>query len=206
MIRNIIWDVDGTLFDTYPPIAGALHAALQEMNCPADLIWIENLAKVTLGHCISTLSAEFQIDETELVGKFHSHYDRVTAMEQPPFLGVKAVCEHISSIGGKNLIVTHRDLSSTNELLVAHGMTNLFTGIITRDDGFPRKPDPAAFIAMVKIQNLNSEETITVGDREIDITAGQHAGLFSCYFGSQNSKADLVFQDFAKLLDYIIAV
>jgi phosphoglycolate phosphatase-like HAD superfamily hydrolase len=30
MFRNIIWDVDGTLFDTYPAIARAFKAALMD--------------------------------------------------------------------------------------------------------------------------------------------------------------------------------
>jgi len=38
MIRNILWDFDGTLFDTYPTIAGAYAAALAEwkVSSPGD--------------------------------------------------------------------------------------------------------------------------------------------------------------------------
>ena len=37
MFRNIIWDVDGTLFDTYPAIAQAIKAALHELGKDASL-------------------------------------------------------------------------------------------------------------------------------------------------------------------------
>jgi len=32
MFRNIIWDVDGTLFDTYPSMAKAFQAALSDLG------------------------------------------------------------------------------------------------------------------------------------------------------------------------------
>jgi phosphoglycolate phosphatase-like HAD superfamily hydrolase len=32
MFRNIIWDVDGTLFDTYPAIARAFQTALNDLG------------------------------------------------------------------------------------------------------------------------------------------------------------------------------
>ena len=48
MFRNIIWDVDGTLFDTYPAIAKAFRAALNDAGKDAALDWIEELAKISL--------------------------------------------------------------------------------------------------------------------------------------------------------------
>jgi phosphoglycolate phosphatase-like HAD superfamily hydrolase len=37
MFRNIIWDVDGTLFDTYPAIAKAFQVALNDLGKDASL-------------------------------------------------------------------------------------------------------------------------------------------------------------------------
>lgn len=34
MLRNIIWDVDGTLFDTYPAMAKALRSRRSAVRCP----------------------------------------------------------------------------------------------------------------------------------------------------------------------------
>jgi beta-phosphoglucomutase-like phosphatase (HAD superfamily) len=48
MIQHLIWDVDGTLFDTYPAIARALQAALTDMGVAAPLDWILSLAQVTM--------------------------------------------------------------------------------------------------------------------------------------------------------------
>ena len=204
MIRNIIWDVDGTLFDTYPAIARSFQAALSDFGFSAPVEWIRELAKISLGHCATSLADQYQINEDELAAKFNEHYDRVKPDEQPPFPGVIPICEYICSIGGKNVIVTHRGQVGTAELLEANKMSVLFAGAITRNDGYAKKPDSAAFEAALRIYGLEPDETITAGDREIDITAGQHAGLFSCYFGENQSGAELIIHHFSELFEFIL--
>jgi phosphoglycolate phosphatase-like HAD superfamily hydrolase len=205
MIRNIIWDVDGTLFDTYPAIAKAFQLALHDLGKEASVDWIEACAKISLNHCVATLAAHCHLNE-ETIGKgFAKQYDKVRPEEQPPFPGVTSLCEYICSIGGKNVIVTHRGRDTTTELLVANNMTHYFAGCIAHEDGYPKKPHPAAFEAIIKLHNLPCEETMTVGDRDIDILAGQAAGLFTCGFRLyvEGGIADLIISTFDELYDYL---
>ena len=127
--------------------------------------------------------------------------------EQPPFLGVITVCEYICTLGGMNVIVTHREHESTNELLVANGMTHYFTGCLARDDDYPKKPHPAAFEAMLKTYNLQREVTMAVGDRDIDVLAGQAVGIFTCLFGlkEDGELADLTISSFDELYHYLVS-
>ena len=157
MYRNIIWDVDGTLFDTYPSIAMSYRLALNDLGHDAPLAWLEELGKISLNHCTATLIDKFQIDEVGLSARFLWHYDQIRPEDQPPFPGVIKLCEYIVSIGGKNLIITHRGKEGTEQLLAAHNMTGFFTDCFARDAGFPRKPDPAAFLAMIDKHGLISE-------------------------------------------------
>lgn len=207
MLRNIIWDVDGTLFDTYPAIAQAFKAALNDFGKEASLDWIEGLAKKSLDYCASTLADKYQLNEEDIGQAFGEHYDHTPPEEQPPFPGVKALCEYICSIGGKNVIVTHRGHEGTAELLAANHMTPYFAGCLARDDGYPKKPNPTAFEAILKTHDLNREETLAVGDRDIDILAGQAAGLFTCLFGSETEGviADLTVSSFEELYRYIVS-
>lgn len=206
MFRNIIWDVDGTLFDTYPSIARAIQAALNDLGHDAPLPWIEELARQSIGHCHTVLAATYHLQADRLERAYGEHFARIRAEENPPFPGVAALCRHICAIGGKNVIVTHRGRDSTLDLLAAHGMARYFSGCITRDDGYPRKPHPAAFEAALEAHDLDPEETLTVGDRGIDILAGQAAGVFSCFYGVEpdSVKADLVIGGFDELHRYLL--
>jgi len=206
MFRNIIWDVDGTLFDTYPAIARAIKAALNDLGKDESLAQIMALAKQSLNHCGTVLAEKYRLDRVELDHTIEKHFDRITFGENPPFPGVVEICQYICSIGGKNVIVTHRGREGTEGLLTTHKLDEYFSGHITRDDGYPRKPAPAAFEAALAIYHLEREETLTVGDREIDILAGQAAGLFSCFFGDETDgvQADLVISHFSELHTYLV--
>jgi hypothetical protein len=107
-VRNIIWDIDGTLFDTYPAIAHAFKRALNDLGQDASLDRITDLARESLGHCATTLASECQVDQDRLETAFGEHYDRTGPDEEPPFAGTREICEHICDIGGQNVIVTQR--------------------------------------------------------------------------------------------------
>jgi len=207
MIRNIIWDLDGTLFDTYPAISKAFKAALNNFGKDAPLDWIEGLARNSVGYCATTLAEKYQLNEDELGDVFSDHYDLIRHEDQPPFPGVIAICEYICSIGGKNVIVTHRRQEGTAKLLSANHLADYFSGYITGNDNYPRKPDPAAFNAIMELHNLKREETMTIGDRDIDILAGQAAGVFTCLFSqkTESVEADLTVSRFDELYDYLVS-
>ncbi len=207
MIQHLIWDVDGTLFDTYPAIARAFQAALTDLGVTAPLDWILSLAQVTLDHCLSTLATTYALPSDELEERFDQHYRTVTPEDQPPFPGVKEVCEYIYSQGGLNLIVTHRGRVGLERLLTAHRLTTYFVDATCNDDGYPRKPDPAAFLALIEKHRLPRETTWGIGDRDIDILAAQAAGIRAAFFGTNNGAAspDFTFTDYAQLLQCIVS-
>lgn len=201
MIRNIIWDVDGTLFDTYPAIADAFQLAVKDLGHDVPIERITASAKRSLGYCFTHLANEYGLNESEIGKRFDQYYSLMRPQDQSPFPGVISICQYICAQGGKNLIISHRGNTGVSELLSIHQMNSLFSGQITRDDGFPKKPNPAAFIATLQRFRLDPTETITIGDRDIDILAGQAAGLFSCLFSEDNSKCapDFIFTKFEEL-------
>jgi len=100
MLCNIIWDVDGTLFDTYPPMAQAIKAALNDLGHNAPLAWIESLARESLGHCASVLTEKYHLAPDEFDRVFDGRYSHIAVEENPPFPGVIDVCQYICSIEG----------------------------------------------------------------------------------------------------------
>jgi HAD superfamily hydrolase (TIGR01509 family) len=204
-VRNVIWDFDGTLFDTYPAIRASFAQALAEFGASAPLDEIEALARIEVFHCAAELARRFDLDVNDLIQAFGKHYVAVPFAAQPPFPGVKRVCEKIAARGGVNAIVTHRNRESAGALLATHGMQSLFAEVITRDDSYPRKPDPAAFVAVLQHQRLDPQETLSIGDREIDIQAGRAAGTRTCLFrnGPSDVSADVPIEDFAELLAWL---
>ncbi|MFC2026037.1 HAD family hydrolase [Chloroflexota bacterium] len=205
MIRNIIWDFDGTLFDTYPAIIHGWMYALEQQGIAVSEERISDLIRVSFTHCAETLEREAGVNIEELESSFPKYYRGFPAEDQPPFEGVREVCRYILSIRGANIIVTHRPIDTAKPILKARGMVDYFRDIYSLHDGYPGKPDPAMFRLALEQHHLNPEETLAVGDRDIDLRAGESAGLRTCYYDVFNQKmnADITIQDYFQLMEIL---
>lgn len=205
MIKNILWDVDGTLFDTYPAITYAISKTLGEMGVSVALNVIDGLARQSLEGCLTTLSQRFKLDPDLLHLRFAESYRTVPPANQPPFPGVREICELIHTHGGLNIIVTHRAVASTQALLDVHQMSSLFDAIFSVEQDYPRKPDPAMLEAAIQQFDLKRAETLLIGDRDLDIQAGRAAGVRTCLFGHAqlSQPADIQIDSHSQLLDLL---
>ena len=205
MIKNILWDVDGTLFDTYPAITYALSKSLNEMGLSIALNVIDGLARQSISDCIKTFSQRFKLDPDLLRRRFSESYRKVDPANQLPFPGVCDVCRLIHARGGLNIAITHRDIQSTQTLLEKHGLADYFEDVYSVEQGYPHKPDPAMVLAALEEHALDPDQTLLVGNRNMDIRAGRTAGVKTCLFG-QASLADLPdfqIESYAQLLSHI---
>lgn len=205
MIKNLLWDVDGTLFDTYPAITYAISKTLGKMGASVALNVIDGLARRSIDHCLGTLSQRFKLDPDLLRLRFAESYRTIPPANQPPFPGVREVCELARVHDGRNIIVTHRAVASTQSLLEAHEMTSSFDAIFSVEQGYPRKPDPALLEAAIRQFQLERAETLMIGDRDLDIQAGRSAGVQTCLFGQVQlfDSADYRVDRYDQLLDLL---
>lgn len=201
MIYHLIWDVDGTLFDTYPAMTQAMVAALRDMGFEYTSDIILPLLKRTFSVCVDMLVEKHLLDAAELKERYLAHYREVPPERQPPFAGAREVCLLIQQRGGQNFIVTHRRRASLLRLLKVHQMGEYFADMLTASDDYPRKPEPAAFLTMIEKHDLTRSEVLAIGDRDIDTLAARAAGLCTCLFGAAEATvpADYVISDFYEL-------
>ena len=150
MIKNIIWDFDGTLFDTYPAINGAALEALKALGYEMPLDAINSLFMKSLNYCIHEISRRFNLDAEKYSELFWAYNARVSPEEQKPFAGAREVCEFILDRDGKNFIVTHRGKEGALVLLDYYAMRHFFSDCIFGDDGYAKKPDPQTFNLLIE--------------------------------------------------------
>jgi len=189
-----IWDFDGTLFDTYPVIVKAFQRALRELGIEEKPDTLLLFMKKSIAETIDYYQSRYQLEE--LFFKRYLEIRRSYSLdEQPPYSGAMKVCCQIVQQGGRSFIVSHRESSSLYALLDHYGMRQLFTEIITGDDGFERKPSPEAFLYLVKKNQLKKESTLAIGDRILDIQAGREAGIKTVFI-NLNDDLDCDLADF----------
>jgi phosphoglycolate phosphatase-like HAD superfamily hydrolase len=181
--KNIIWDVDGTLFDTYPAISAAILAALAEQGITIDREIVTRMAMTSLGTTLPDLAKRFKLDHERLYVRYDFFLTGTPLGSQRPFPGVKQVLQRVVHNGGMNLIATHRGKDSLIPMLKYHRLYSLFTDMLSIHNGYPRKPNPTMFNTLIERHGIKTEETITIGDRELDLQAGKAAGVRTVLYG-----------------------
>ncbi|MCM8711760.1 HAD-IA family hydrolase [Clostridium sp. SYSU_GA19001] len=184
MITDIIWDFDGTLFDTYPSMTKAFKMALRDFGVNESEENILSYMKIASTYAVKQFKEIYKI-EGDLEGRFHYYDNNINPEDVLPFPYAKEFCEEFSKNGGRNFIVTHRD-KSTYDYLKVHQMETLFTDIITKQNGFKRKPDPEGFLYVLNKYNIDKEKVLVVGDRELEIIGAKNAGIKVCLYNTNN--------------------
>jgi phosphoglycolate phosphatase-like HAD superfamily hydrolase len=182
MFKNLIWDFDGTLFDTYAAISGSLDGALKNHGIVEDMEEIVSLCKITLQTAIDHYCAKYTLNPDEIFQGYLDFYQTISMDKIPPFQGVKEVLDFCRETSRKNYIITHRPLEMLMDHLKYYHLESYFEFMITSDDGFVRKPDPESFISLREQFDLPGDLTLAIGDRDLDILAAKGAGFKTCLF------------------------
>jgi HAD superfamily hydrolase (TIGR01549 family) len=178
---HVLWDFDGTLFDTYPSYTTTLHKALEGRVPEEDLF---QSLKVSFSHAIE----QFKITERELA-IYHELEETLPLEAMPPFKGVREVLAKTK----RNVIMTHKPRREVAAILSYWDMSRYFAELVCGDDGFPRKPDPASYVYLHEKYQLD----LAVGDREIDILPAKAIGLKTCLFQNTTFGADFYLDNYA---------
>ncbi|MCJ8008754.1 HAD hydrolase-like protein [Lederbergia wuyishanensis] len=177
---RLLWDLDGTIFDTYPAILNSFCSVYEEVHGKSvdkkeALRWLKRTSKEAFEHF--GISEDFRERFKEL-----DHAEAEAG--SPPFKGI----EIILAAAEVNVIVTHRTRASTKELLVKWGLLEYFDEIVSPDDdGFPRKPEVAAYEYVHHKYQLDW----AIGDRALDLIPAKAVGLKTCAFQNDDIEADI---------------
>lgn len=183
MYQEIVWDFDGTLFDTYPVIARVLYAALAGRGIHESVGSIQTNLQVSYAHAFALYREKYGIDEV-FWAQNRAHSRHIEFEQCAPFDGVPALCRAIVAAGKRNYLYTHRGRSAI-AMLKAHGLSPYFTDCITSEDGFEKKPSPQALTHLIRHHRLEPEHVLMIGDRELDVLAAKNAGAHGCLMTGQ---------------------
>ena len=178
--KHIIWDFDGTLFDTYPAMAKAAQLALKELGYDESVERVMAEMKISMGHAMKVFGAKYDLPEG-FMARYKVIRDACELQTAAPFAGIKPLCRRIIAEGGYNYIASHRGASMV-PLLDKYGMTELFRACATDENGFARKPSPEAINYLIETCAIERSSAIMIGDRDLDLQAGENAGIDSRYF------------------------
>jgi phosphoglycolate phosphatase len=185
----VIFDYDGTLFDTRPAIVHCIAHALQECGRPLpahETIASTVNAGLPLPDTFLTLDGRLRRDRTSLnalVRCYRKLYADEAARLLRPFAGVKQALQRLHEGGVKCLIVSNKGIAAIHQSLEQNQLTLFLDMVFADQPGLPKKPDPAILVEHVlpRYAHLAAEQILMVGDTEIDILFAKRTGMSACW-------------------------
>jgi len=179
-IKTVLFDLDGTLADTAPDLAGALNHVLKKHGhqpLPYETIrpFVSHggIALTTLG--FGKEHPEFDSLYKELL----AHYEANIANETVLFAGMHELLLELEANNINWGVVTNKPAWLTEPLLDALNLSSRASAIVSGDTLEQRKPHPAPILYACEQAGSKAEECIYIGDAERDIEAGNRAGMHS---------------------------
>ncbi|MDI6860986.1 MAG: HAD family hydrolase [Caldisericia bacterium] len=170
MIKLIIFDFDGTLFDTKYDIARSVNIYLKELGfreLPEEKIFkfIGNGSDYLLKRSLEELGEkDFNKYNIE---RFLEIYNEEATKSVKPFDGIECVLKVLKD-KFKIYIVTNKDENSAKIILKKFGFEKYFNKVIGRDTYNLKKPDAKLMEIIIREENLRPHEVLVIGDSEID--------------------------------------
>ncbi|AZB42545.1 HAD family hydrolase [Bacillus sp. FJAT-42376] len=184
---NILWDFDGTLFNTYPAFTETMYKLIKPEVKKEHIF--EQL-KISFSHAAET----FGLTEEE-ISAFKQKEKALSPVLKPPFPYVEDVLKRAS----KNVIMTHKPRNEVDVILRHYGWEHYFEEIVAGDDGFPRKPHPASYSYLHEKHYID----LAIGDRELDILPAKELGIRTCLFQNDSEGADFYLMDYRQFEDRV---
>ena len=171
-----IWDLDGTLLDSYEMIVkAAVRTAADEgiKDSKEDVLKAVKQESVTA--YMEKAGARCGKTAREMFAQYQKHThaldDLITLMD-----GAKETLERLRNSGAVHFVYTHRG-NSSEPILQRLGILDCFREVVTSIYGFSPKPSGEGVRYLLEKYSLDPDETWYVGDRTQDVFCAKDAGV-----------------------------
>ncbi len=173
---HYIWDLDGTLLDSYGVITGSLETLTKEFSCAGNFSDILREIKTkSVSSLLRRISEEQEISYDLLWKRYreisHGRMDEIILID-----GASETLSRLRDRGAEHFVYTHRGASS-GPILKRLNIDHYFREVVTHENGFPLKPSGEGIRYLMNKYGLVRNKTWYVGDRRLDMECAYDAGV-----------------------------
>lgn len=176
-----IWDLDGTLLDSYEAILSGIEETFAQFSIPYDK---EQVREFILNFSVQDLLeqvAEERTLDAEILNQVRAQSLAEKNAQVVLMSGAREVLSWADRVGIQQFVYTHKG-DNAFVILRDLGLESYFTEILTSQSGFERKPSPEAATYLIDKYQLDPEKTYYIGDRTLDVEFAQNSGIQSINF------------------------
>ena len=178
---DFIWDLDGTLLDSYEAILLGIEETFGQFAIPYDKEKVkEFILKYSVQDLLVQVAEERKLD-VEVLNQVRAQSLSEKNAQVILMPGAREILAWADQQGIEQFVYTHKG-DNAFTILENLGLAHYFTEILTNQSGFARKPSPEAAIYLLDKYGLNPQQTYYIGDRTLDIEFAQNSGIQSISF------------------------
>ena len=176
-----IWDLDGTLLDSYEAILSGIEETFAQFAIPYDKGKVrEFILKYSVQDLLVQVAEERKLD-VEVLNQVRAQSLAEKNAQVVLMPGAREMLAWADQAGIQQFVYTHK---GDNALTILRdlGLESYFTEILTSQSGFARKPSSEAATYLIDKHQLNPDNTYYIGDRTLDVEFAQNSGIQSLNF------------------------
>ncbi|QPF73677.1 phosphoglycolate phosphatase [Roseateles sp. DAIF2] len=179
-LRAVLFDLDGTLVDSAPDLAGATNEMLAARGLA--MLPLEHLRPMVGAGARGMMGLAFAVTPQDprfeaLRAEFFDRYEARLLRETRPFDGVAALLDGLAAAGLCWAIVTNKSERFALPLTAGLGLAQRAAAVIGGDTTPHTKPHPAPLLEAARRAGIVPQHCLYVGDDARDIAAGRAAGM-----------------------------
>ena len=211
----VLFDLDGTLVDTFPDLADALDFAVRDAGAGAvDRTRLRPLISRGTREMIASVLPS-NTDDERFDGarrRFLARYSERIAVRSRLFPGIESVLRTLEERGVRWGIVTNKHAWLTEPLLAELDLRRRAHCVVSGDSTAHPKPHPAPLLLACDRLSIAPGAAVYVGDSRSDIESGRAAGVTTVSAGwgyldpndpPQRWEADVAIETPDELFDWV---
>lgn len=184
---TVIFDLDGTLLDSIDDLADSINNALGQCGFPKHTT---KEIQSYVGDGVDMLVRRAlpqnadQVDYNAVHTAFVAIYSENMFNKTQPYLGIPELIAELCQRGVKMAVVSNKFQDAVTPLIEDY-FGDCITVSVGADENTPIKPDPSGVLKAMEQLGSVREQTIYMGDSDVDILTAKNAGVFSvaCTWG-----------------------
>lgn len=179
MFKLCVFDMDGTVIDSLGDIAAAMNRSLEKIG---ELPYPVEKYKKMVGDGMEILCRRALKDEKrlkELVSLYKADYLKNCCVNSKVYPNMGELIKKLAKGGVKCAVLSNKPHNQVKEIAEKLLDCEDYYEIMGQSERFPIKPAPDALLYLMEKAGADRNETVYIGDSNVDIKFGKAAGVFS---------------------------